>query len=121
MIKFLVILCFNNSVDIKRFLITLLIIIVSVVVLLSGERTSLALLILFIIFLFTSSFKLRKFLLIPVTVALITLTGIILNSETIKGRMIDTTINQLGLNEKSERLKQDRFILIYSKRLFGLE
>ena len=43
-------------------------------------------------------------LIIPTIIALITLTIVILKSETIKNRMIYTTINQLGLNEKSERL-----------------
>ena len=70
---------------------------------LSGERTSIALFILLILFLFCSSFKLRRLLLIPTIIALITLTGVILNSEKIK-KVIDTTINQLGLNENSERL-----------------
>ncbi len=110
---FLVILCFNNSPYAKRFLTTSLIIISSVIVLLSGERTSLALFILLILFLFSSSFKLRKLLLIPTIIALIALTSLILKSEIIKDRMIDTTINQLGLNEKSERL------IIFSKTYEG--
>ena len=101
---FLVILCFNNSTNTKKFLTTSLIIISSVLVLLSGERTSLALFILLIVFLFSSSFKLRKMLLLPTIIALIALTSVVLKSEIIKNRMIDTTINQLGLNEKSERL-----------------
>ena len=101
---FLVILCFNNSTNTKKFLTTSLIIISSVLVLLSGERTSLALFILLILFLFSSSFKLRKMLLLPTIIALIALTSVVLKSEIIKNRMIDTTINQLGLNEKSERL-----------------
>ncbi len=110
---FLVIFCFDNSINKIRFLITYLVIIVSVLVLLSGERTSIALFILLILFLFCSSFELRKLLLIPTIIALITLTGVILNSENIKKRVIDTTINQLGLNEKSERL------VIFSKTYEG--
>ena len=110
---FLVILCFNNSINIKRFLITSLIIISSILVLLSGERTSFALLILLILFLFSSSFKLRKLLLIPMIISLIALTSVILKNEIIKERMIDTTINQLGLNKKSERL------VIFSKTYEG--
>ena len=51
-------------------------------------------------------------MLIPTIIALITLTGVILNSEKIK-RVIDTTINQLGLNENSERL------VIFSKTYEG--
>jgi O-antigen ligase len=101
---FLVILCFNSSINIKRILITSLVIISSVIILLSGERTSLALFILLILFLFSSSFELRKILLVPTIIALITLTGVILKNETIKERMVNSTINQLGLNKKSERL-----------------
>ena len=85
----------------------------SVLVLLSGERTSFALLILLILFLFSSSFKLRKFLLIPTIIALIAFTSVILKSEAIKERMINHTINQLGLNEESERL------VIFSKTYEG--
>ena len=110
---FLVILCFNNSINTKRFLISSLIIFSSVIVLLSGERTSFALLILLILFLFSSSFKLRKLLLIPTIIALIAFTSVILKSEVIKERMIGHTINQLGLNEKSERL------VIFSKTYEG--
>ena len=101
---FLIIFFFNKSIIKKKIFVTISIIIVSILVLLSGERTSLVLFLLLIFFLFSSSFKLRKLLIIPSIIALITLTIVILKSETIKNRMIYTTINQLGLNEKSERL-----------------
>ncbi|WP_440915377.1 O-antigen ligase family protein [Candidatus Pelagibacter sp.] len=101
---FLVIFYFNNSKNIKIILFTILIIAISIIVLLSGERTSFALFILMIIFLFSSSFKLRKLLLIPTVIAMITFVFVVLKSDTIKNRMVDTTINQLGLNKKSERL-----------------
>ncbi len=101
---FLVILCFNNLKSTKKILITSLIIITSVLLLLSGERTSLALFFLLILFLFSSSFELRKLLLIPIIIALITLTTAIIKSVSIKERMFSSTINQLGLNKKSERL-----------------
>ena len=53
---FLTILCFNNSINTKKFLLISLVTASFVVVVLSGERTSLALFILLIIFLFSSSF-----------------------------------------------------------------
>ena len=75
-----------------------------VIVMLSGERTSLMLYILCIFFLFFSSFNLRKIIKFPI-IGLIIIGGIIIySSETIKNRMISTTLNQLGLFEGSERL-----------------
>jgi O-antigen ligase len=101
---FLTILCFNNSINTKRFLLISLVTASFVVVVLSGERTSLALFILLIIFLFSSSFNLRKLLLIPIIITSITFIIVISASEKIKHRMIDTTINQLGFSENSERM-----------------
>ncbi len=101
---FLTILCFNNSINTKRFLLISMVIASFVVVVLSGERTSLALFILLIIFLFSSSFNLRKLLLIPIIITSITFIIVISASEKIKHRMIDTTINQLGFSENSERM-----------------
>ena len=101
---FLVIFCFNHSINKKRILLTFLVIACSVIVLLSGERTSFALFILLILFLFTSSFNLRKILLIPIIFAAITLMVVFSESVKIKERMINSTINQLGLSEESERL-----------------
>jgi O-antigen ligase len=56
------------------------------------------------LFLFISSFNLRKLLIFPIIASLIIFTVIISKSDKIKNRMIDTTTNQLGLSEKSERL-----------------
>lgn len=101
---FLTILCFNNSINTKKFLLISLVTASFVVVVLSGERTSLALFILLIIFLFSSSFNLRRLLLIPIIITSITFIIVISASEKIKHRMIDTTINQLGFSENSERM-----------------
>ena len=101
---FLIIFNFNHEARKKIFFLAFLTISSSVIILLSGERTSLVLFILFIIFLFISSFSIRKFLIIPIVVVMITFIAIISNSDKIKDRIIDTTINQLGLSDKSERL-----------------
>ena len=110
---FLVIFNFNHEATKKNFILMFLTVSSSVIILLSGERTSLALFILLIIFLFISSFSIRKFLIIPIIVIMISFTAIILNSDKIKNRIIDTTINQLGLNDTSERL------VVFSKTYEG--
>jgi O-antigen ligase len=110
---FLIIFIFNHSIIKKRLLFTLLFIISSVIILLSGERTSVALLFLMMLFLFISSFNLRKLLIFPMIISIITFAFIIYKSDTIKNRMIYTTINQLGLSEKSERL------VVFSKTYEG--
>ena len=101
---FLIIFTLDKSNIKKRILFISLFIISSVIILISGERTSLALFFLLILFLFISSFNLRKLLIFPIIVSLIIFTVIISKSNKIKNRMINTTINQLGLSEKSERL-----------------
>ena len=85
----------------------------SLITVLSGERTSLALLILSIILMFFTCIKIRKLIfsiLIIITVSLITIT---FTSEKIKKRMFDQTINQMGLTSESERL------VIFSKTYEG--
>ena len=101
---FLIIFTLDKSNIKKRILFISLFIISSVIILISGERTSLALFFLLILFLFISSFNLRKLLIFPIIVSLIIFTVIISKSDKIKNRIINTTINQLGLTEKSERL-----------------
>ena len=101
---FLIIFTLDKSNIKKRILFISLFIISSVIILISGERTSLALFFLLILFLFISSFNLRKLLIFPIIVSLIIFTVIISKSDKIKNRMINTTINQLGLSEKNERL-----------------
>ena len=101
---FLIIFTLDKSNIKKRILFISLFIISSVIILISGERTSLALFFLLILFLFISSFNLRKLLIFPIIVSLIIFTVIISKSDKIKNRMINTTINQLGLSEKSERI-----------------
>jgi O-antigen ligase len=101
---FLIILIFNNSIVKKKVLLAFLFIISLVIVLLSGERTSLVLFFLLVLFLFFSSFNLRKYLIVPIIIGTIIFISVILQSDKIRNRVIDTTINQLGLNETSERL-----------------
>jgi O-antigen ligase len=110
---FLIIFIFDKSIIKKRILFTSLLIISSIIILMSGERTSFALLFLLMLFLFISSFNLRKLLIFPIIASLIIFTVIISKSDKIKKRMIDTTINQLGLSEKSER------IVLFSKTYEG--
>jgi len=110
---FLIIFTLDKSNIKKRILFISLFIISSVIILISGERTSLALFFLLILFLFISSFNLRKLLIFPIIVSLIIFTMIISKSDKIKKRMINTTINQLGLSEKSER------IVLFSKTYEG--
>ncbi len=74
------------------------------VVLLSGERTSLALFILCLIFIFFSSFKMRKIFILPIVLIIIVSIISISFSEKIKNRIVTTTIKQLGLNTESDRL-----------------
>ena len=71
---FLIIFTFNHSIIKKNFLFIFLLIFSSVIILLSGERTSLALFFLMILFLFMSSFNLRKLLIFPIIVSLIIFT-----------------------------------------------
>ena len=101
---FLIIFTLDKSNIKKRILFISFFIISSVIILISGERTSLALFFLLILFLFISSFNLRKLLIFPIIASLIIFTVVISKSDKIKARMITATINQLGLSEKSERI-----------------
>ncbi len=74
------------------------------IILFSGERTSIALFFICLIFIILSSQYLRKIMVIPiVSVLLISIISFSF-SDKIKTRVITTTINQLGLNPESERL-----------------
>lgn len=97
----------------KITLISIIIIESFTIVLFSGERTSLALYILSFCFIFFSSKKIRKILYIPIIsiflISIITFSY----SDKIKNRVITSTINQLGLSSKSER------IVLFSKTYEG--
>ena len=88
----------------KKILFTVFFITTFTTVLLSGERTSLALFILFIIIIIFSSIKLRKLAIIPLILSMLISSAILSSSEKIKNRVITKTINQLGLTSDSERL-----------------
>ncbi len=85
----------------------------SLIAVLSAERTSLVLLILSIILIFFTCKKIRKLIFYSFVIVLISLSAIIFSSEKVKKRMIDQTINQLGLNSDSER------IVVFSKTYEG--
>tara|TARA_A100001015_G_scaffold302398_1_gene390542 strand:+ start:1309 stop:2577 length:1269 start_codon:yes stop_codon:yes gene_type:complete len=95
-----------NSKNVKRLnlLITVFTLISFCLVMLSGERTSMALLLLTIIFLFLSSIKIRKILILPMIIIVLIFTVSVSISERLKNRLIDSTINQLGISAQSDRL-----------------
>ena len=118
----------NNIRDLNIFILILTIISFSLVML-SGERTSIALLLLSIIFIFFSSIKIRKILVIPIVLSLIIFTISVSTSERLKGRLIDSTLNQLGFNDQSKRIHvfsktyEGHYVIAYKmfleKPLFG--
>ncbi len=85
----------------------------SLITLLSGERTSLILLILSIIMMLFTCHKIRKLIFGIFIIVLIALTTIMSTSEKIKQRMFDQSISQLGFTSKSDRL------VIFSKTYEG--
>ena len=85
----------------------------SIIVLLSGERTALALFILSIFLMFFTCNKIKKLIFKILIVITVSAIAILSTSETVKKRMFDQTINQLGLTKKSERL------VIFSKTYEG--
>ena len=106
---------YTNYSSSKKFLyLTTAITIISfTVILLSGERTSLALFILSFLFIFFSSSKFRKIFIIPLILIILMFIFSITTSEKIKYRMVTSTINQMGLNPGSER------VILFSKTYEG--
>ena len=87
------------------YLISILLILTDILVFLSGERTALGLLFLFTILIILFF---RKFKIIRITtfiISLLAITVIATNNIDIKKRNIDTTILQLGIDSKSDRIK----------------
>ena len=76
----------------------------SIITLISGERTSLALFLLSIFLMFFSCHKLRKIISFCSLIILISFTSIILSNEKTRDRMLNQTLNQLGFNSESERI-----------------
>jgi len=85
----------------------------SLICLLSGERTSLILIILSISLMFFTCHKIRKLIFYVIVAVTVTLTTIILTNEKIKERVFVQSIQQLGFTSKSER------IVIFSKAYEG--
>tara|TARA_Y200000002_G_scaffold380502_1_gene392130 strand:- start:903 stop:2039 length:1137 start_codon:yes stop_codon:yes gene_type:complete len=86
------------------YLISILLILTDILVFLSGERTALGLLFLFtiLIILFLSKFKIIR--IITFIISLLAITFIATNNYDIKKRNVDTTISQLGMDSKSDRI-----------------
>lgn len=97
----------------KTYIIFFYIVITFLIVLLSGERTSIALFVLCILFLFSSSFSLRKIILLPILISLFIGGNIVYFNDTIKIRIVSSTLNQLGMHDGSERL------ILFSKTYEG--
>ena len=104
LILFLIIYKYENFLKIKKIILGLFIIISFSIVLLSGERTAIALFILSIFFIFFSSIQIRKLIILPLILGMVLFGIIISSNEKIKNRVITSTFNQLGLNHDSERL-----------------
>ncbi len=103
----------NKDIKKSNYSIILFTVISFVVVLLSGERTSIGLFILSFLFIFFSSIKLRRIFIIPLISIIIIFFFTISASEKIKNRVVTTTINQMGLNSDSERF------VVFSKTYEG--
>ena len=96
-------LIFNNAFTIMAF----------VIIILSGERTSIGLFILSFLFIFISSQKFRKLFFIPLIAIILGFIIIVSSSERVKNRVITQTIDQMGLNSESDR------IIVFSKTYEG--
>ena len=77
--------------------------------LISGERTSFALMILSVFLIFITCLSLRKVFFFGIVIAIIISTLIISFDKRMKERMVNNVINQMGLSSSSER------IVIFSK------
>ena len=103
-LTFLIFISFNNSLFKKRLIFISLTITSLIVIIFSGERTAFALFFLYVSFIFLSSFNLRKILIFPLILGILIILGILSTNEKVKERMIDRTVDQLGLSSGSERL-----------------
>ena len=103
----------NKKSDNFIYLIYLITFISFVTVLLSGERTSIALFFLSLFFIFISSKKFKKYFLIPFICIVIGFIFLVSLSERIKNRVITQTINQMGLSSENER------VFLFSKTYEG--
>tara|TARA_B100000989_G_scaffold297157_1_gene282118 strand:+ start:144 stop:1412 length:1269 start_codon:yes stop_codon:yes gene_type:complete len=99
----LLIVNFNNSLK-YYFLVFFLFISTDVLVYLSGERTSLALMFLSSVFIFVLMSKLKLFRLITLIFSMLIIVLISIYIPEVKERNIDRTIQQLGINENSEKI-----------------
>ena len=84
-----------------------------ITILLSGERTSIALFFLSFLFIFLSSKKFKKYFLVPFVAIVIGFLVLVFSSEKIKNRVITQTMNQMGFSSENER------IFLFSKTYEG--
>ena len=101
---FLVIFYFNKELIKIKIILNILIVITAVIIMLSGERTSIALFVLSILLIFFSSINLSKILIFPIIISLVVVVSAISVNDKIKKRLVDTTLKQLGLVSESERI-----------------
>lgn len=107
---------YNSSFNLYKkhfFIIALAVVVAFIIVLLSGERTSIGLFILSFLFIFFSSKNFRKIFIIPLIIIMVVLITVLSLSERVKNRVITQTINQMGLNSSSER------VILFSKTYEG--
>ena len=94
----------KRFVKIHYFLFFLLFVSTDLIIFISGERTALGLLVISSTFIIIFMKRLRLFRLITIACSIILILIISMYSPKIKERHIDYTLNQLGLNEKSEKI-----------------
>jgi len=101
--------------DQKKFsyLVLILSVVSFTVILLSGERTSIGLFILSLLFIFFSSNRFRKSLIVPLIAIIIIFSFTLSFSDKLKNRILTQTIKQMGLTSSSER------VVLFSKLYEG--
>ena len=104
---------YQSTKTVKTFQINILTILSIIIVFLSGERTALALIIISILIIYISSINLRRYLIFVLGIFIIAIFLVSQFYPKVKNRMIDSTIQQMGLSHYSER------IVVFSKTYEG--
>ena len=101
--------------DQKKFsyLVLILSVVSFTIILLSGERTSIGLFVLSFLFIFSSSNRFRKSLIVPLIAIIIIFSLTLSFSEKLKNRILTQTVKQMGLTSSSER------VVLFSKLYEG--
>ena len=95
------------------FLVLILSVISFTVILISGERTSIGLFVLSLLFIFFSSNRFRRSLIVPLIAIIIIFSFTLSYSDKLKNRILTQTIKQMGLTSSSER------VVLFSKLYEG--